>query len=159
MEIVLPTLMIRPGRAATPLVGLVDMPPWARLYHCHFLAPTPSRTPAYPNRSNDLRRQYLPSPFSSPNKSITSPRTSCHGAISLAVADFLERYPYVIDWISFVTKYGLAKINLLPSFTSVSINNGVRTFTGEDLAVESNLGSDYPVFLTGELPITHCTAV
>ncbi|KAI5262314.1 hypothetical protein E4T47_09316 [Aureobasidium subglaciale] len=48
----------------------------ARLCHCHFLAPTPPRTPAYLNRSNDLRRQYLPSPFLSPNKSITFPRTN-----------------------------------------------------------------------------------
>ncbi|KAI5248218.1 hypothetical protein E4T43_01434 [Aureobasidium subglaciale] len=137
------TLIIRPGRAATPLVGLVDMTPWARL--CHFLAPTPSRTSAYPNRSNDLRWQYLPSPFSSPNKSITFPRTN--------------RYPCVTDWISLVTKYGLAKMNLLPSFASVSINNGVKTFTGGDPAVESNLDSDHPVFLTGESPITYRTAM
>ncbi|KAI4753812.1 hypothetical protein E4T52_13907 [Aureobasidium sp. EXF-3400] len=73
----------------------------------------------------------------------------------IAIAGFLERYPNITDWTSFLAKYGLAKINPSPSFTPISINNGVKSFTGGDLAVEPNLDLDYASVFTGKLPITY----
>ena len=82
------------------------------------------------------------------------PKDDASGS-QIAIAGFLERYPNITDWRSFLSKYGLAKTNLSPSFTPISINNGAKSFTGGDLAVEPNLDLDYASVFTGKLPITY----
>lgn len=82
------------------------------------------------------------------------PKDNSSGS-QIAIAGFLERYPNVTDWKSFLSKYGLAKTNPAPSFTPISVNNGVKSFTGGDLAVEPNLDLDYASVFTGKLPITY----
>ncbi|THX23417.1 subtilisin-like protein [Aureobasidium pullulans] len=82
------------------------------------------------------------------------PKDNTSGS-QIAIAGFLERYPNITDWKSFLSKYGLAKSNPAPSFTPISINNGVKSFTGGDLAVEPNLDLDYASVFTGKLPITY----